>query len=62
VSQTVTFDVGETIAMVTVPTNDDAIAEINEMFVAQLSGNTNPRVTITQDSAMATIVDNDGGL
>ena len=58
VSQSVTFGPFDTLLSVTVPINDDSIYELDEMFTAVLT-TTDPGVVLFDDTATATITDDD---
>ena len=59
VSQSVTFGPSDTLLSVTVPINDDSVYELDEMFTAVLT-TTDPGVVLFNDTATATITDDDG--
>ena len=56
----VVFNQGSTVTTVTVSINDDNILEIDEEFLGELVYTGSQTVTIVQDEAVVTIVDNDG--
>ena len=58
-SQSVTFRPSDTLLNVTVPINDDSVYELDELFTAVLT-TTNPGVVLFDDTATATITDDDG--
>ena len=57
-SQSVTFSPSDTLLNVTVPITDDSVYELQETFSAMLT-TTDPGVVIFNDTASATITDND---
>ena len=59
VNQSVTFGPSDTLLSVTVPINDDSVYELDEMFTAVLT-TTDPGVVLFDDTATATITDDDG--
>ena len=53
-----TFGPSDTLLSVTVPINDDSVYELDEMFTAVLT-TTDPGVVLFNDTATATITDDD---
>ena len=57
----VTFDPGSTMATVSVPISDDTAKELDEAFTATVSTTDSNVMIGDDDTAMVTILDNDGG-